>query len=81
MVEIPWQDILCVDDVNRKVDQFNLNFLEVLNKHAPLKTRKIKYCSTPFIGQSMKEFMITRDQLHKIAQQTGAQCAITMKNA
>jgi hypothetical protein len=73
LAQIPWQDILWVDDVNEKVAQFNLNFLDVLEKHAPCKTRKIKYCSTPFIDQRLNELMFKRDKIHKVAQQTGAQ--------
>ena len=72
MAEIPWQDILCVEDVNDKVGQFHLNFLEVLGRHAPLKTRRIKYRSTPFIDQSFQELMFKRDQIQKVARQTGA---------
>ncbi|CAB4041599.1 Hypothetical predicted protein, partial [Paramuricea clavata] len=72
LVQISWQDILCTDDVNDKVDQFNRVFLAVLDKHAPLKTTKLKYRSMPFIDQNVKELMSKRDKMYKIARQTGA---------
>ena len=39
----------------------------------PLKPRKFKYRSTLSIDQSLREFMFKRDQIHKIARQTGVQ--------
>ena len=46
-----------IDDCNEKVDNFNLCFQNVLNKHAPLKSMKIRYRQYPFVRQDLKQHM------------------------
>ena len=42
MYEVPWEIIEYFDDINETVDVWNNLFLEVVNKHAPLKSHRIK---------------------------------------
>ena len=42
LYEVPWEIIEYFDDINEAVDVWNTLFLEVVNKHAPLKSYRIK---------------------------------------
>ena len=42
LCEVPWEIIEYFDDINEAVDVWNNLFLEVVNKHAPLKSHRIK---------------------------------------
>ena len=66
-----WNDNSMFDDINEKLEYFNHNFLEVLNRHAPIKSMRIRYRQCPFIDHEIKELMDARDRLHKCARLTG----------
>ena len=42
MREIPWETIEYFNDIDEIVEVWNKMFLEVVNKHAPLKSHRIK---------------------------------------
>ena len=52
LAQVPRIEISITDDVNEKLDLFNYNFLEVQEKHAPLKTMKIRYLQSPSHAKS-----------------------------
>ena len=70
LAQIPWCNNLLLDDVNEKVACFNANFLNTLERHAPVKTIKIRYRQCPFLNDEIKQLMKNRDKLHKLAWQT-----------
>ena len=60
MQEVPWETIEYFNDINEIVEVWNTMFLEVVNKHAPLKSHRIKRkyqpdWLTPQILDSIKE--------------------------
>ena len=65
-----WHDNSMFDDINEKLEHFNHNFLEVLNRHSPIKSMRIRYRRCPFIDHEIKELMDARDRLHKCARLT-----------
>ena len=68
---VPWDEITLVDDASDMVDQFNKRFLEVLERHAPVKLVKIRHRRCPFVDVEIKELMRERDRLLKRARCTG----------
>ena len=66
-----WYDNSIFDDINEKLEHFNHNFLEVLNRHARINSMRIRYRLCPFIDHEIKELMDARDRLHKCARLTG----------
>ena len=63
-----------IDDVDGQLNYFNCNFLRVLDRHAPVKTMKVRYRQSPFVDDEVKELMKKRDRLHRIARQTKSIC-------
>ena len=69
---IPWNILDLADSLDAKVDNFNDLFLACLNDHAPIKTFKLKRKSIPFITDDIRQLIATRNNLHKIARQSGS---------
>ena len=61
-----------IDDAGEKVEHFNEKFLEVLERHAPVRKRKVRNRQCPFLDQEIKELMDERDQAHRVARESGA---------
>ena len=70
LAQIPWHENFSIDDVNEKLSSFNGHFLSILEKHAPVKSMKIRYRRCPFMSREIKELMKNRDKLHKLARRT-----------
>lgn len=64
---IPWDDIMCLDDVNAMVEQFNNHILELFDKHAPVVCIKTKEKPHPWITDVIKIMMNLRDDALKKA--------------
>ncbi|CAB3994838.1 Hypothetical predicted protein [Paramuricea clavata] len=68
------KDISLVDDVDGQLNNFNRNFLRILDtRHAPVKTIKVRYRHSPFVNE-IKELMKKGDRLHRVARQTKNIC-------
>ena len=61
-----------IDDASEKVEHFNEKFLAVLERHAPVRKRKVRNRQCPFLDQEIKELMDERDQVHRVARVSGA---------
>ena len=59
-----------IDNVDEKLIIFNEIFLNTLDKHAPIKTMKVRGKSCPFITPEIKASMIKRDQLYSLFRKT-----------
>ena len=46
--------------------------MEVLEHHAPVKKREVRNRQCPFLEQEIKELMDERDQVHRVARESGA---------
>ena len=42
MAEVSWETIAAFDKVDDKIQTWNYLFLEIVNKHAPMKTNRVK---------------------------------------
>ena len=73
LAQIPWYNDLSIADVNGKVAFFDNHFLNILEKHAPAKTMKMRYRQYQFLNQEIKELMKSKIKLHKLARQTRMQ--------
>lgn len=66
----PWDTVPMFDDVDDQTSCFNKLFLEALDRHAPIKTLKIKHNKTWVITTEIRDLMCQRDSMLKIARQT-----------
>ena len=62
--QIPWEDVALHDDPNTCYQARTSYFLQVLDRHAPLRRIRIRDYSLPWINGNIKELMRTRE-FHK----------------
>jgi hypothetical protein len=51
----PWCILDVFDDLDDKVEAFNLLFTDILNYHAPLKTIKVRKKPSPWISKALRK--------------------------
>ena len=61
-----------IDDAGEKVEHFNEKFSEVLERHAPVRKRKVRNRQCPFLDREINELMDERDQVHRAARESRA---------
>ena len=66
----PFHMVSFFDDFDDQVHAFNCIFLDVLDKHAPIKRIKIKSRPNPYVTPEIQQLMKTRDKWHKEAVRT-----------
>ena len=54
-----------LNDVNEMVTQFTNHFLEVWNKHAPIKSRRTPKKHTPWMNKNVLELIHKRNKAYK----------------
>ena len=54
LAQVPWYENALIDDAGEKVEHFNEKFLEVLERHAPVRKRKVRNRQFPFLLRSCK---------------------------
>ena len=65
-LQLQWDQIYYTQDVNDKLNIFNNNILFLINKHAPMKQKKVKERPfTPWITNNIKLLMKLRDKAYK----------------
>ena len=70
---LPWDNVKKLGDVN---DQWQLSknmFLSVVDKHAPLKRKRIRNKKSPWLTSEIKQQLVHRDRLKNIAIRTNAE--------
>ena len=73
--KVPWLVVDCFDDVDDKLNIFNLLFNQVLDHHAPIKLVKLRSRPNPFVTENIRELMKTRDHWRKLARATNDSAA------
>ena len=63
----PWKDVEVFDDVNDAVDLWQNMFSNIIDKHIPKKSKRIKANPTPWLNRDIKRHLSTRDYLHRKA--------------
>jgi len=66
----PWSVIDCFEDIDDKLNAFNLLFDPLLNYHAPIKKVKLRSRPNPCVTDEICSLMSTRDYWRKIARKT-----------
>ena len=66
--KVPWSVLDVFDDLEDKLNAFNLLFNSVLDEHAPVKTVKICGPPNPFVTSEIRNLVRSRDHLKKLAQ-------------
>lgn len=67
---IPWGEVDKFDDPNQMWCCWKMMFLGVINKHAPLKKKRIRNKKSPWLNAGIKRSMIERDKLKSTAIRT-----------
>ena len=68
---IRWSVIETFDEINDAVSTWNNLFVDVANRHAPLKRIRTKGGLKPWITKDIKELMAERDYALKVAKRSG----------
>ena len=68
--QAPWSVLDMFDDVEDKLNAFNLLFNDILDEHAPVKTVKIRGRMNPCVTFEIRELMKTRRNWNKTARRT-----------
>ena len=71
VADIPWSVVESFDDLNDAVSAWNTLFIDVANRHAPIKKLRIKRAIKPWITKELKELMAERDYAFKVAKRSG----------
>ena len=73
--QAPWSIVDVFDDVSDKLFAFNNLFSDILDKHAPVKTIKIRGRPLPYVTDEIRQLMKTREEWRKIARKSNDPCA------
>ena len=57
-----WENFSLINDVDGQLNYFNNSSLRVLDRHAPVKTIKVKYHQSRFVDDEIKKLMNKRDR-------------------
>ena len=63
----PWNSISLIDDPNDMLHIWSRLFLEVLDKHAPIRRKRVRNAVSPWLSPHIKRLMFERDVLKKRA--------------
>ena len=61
LLNIPWEMVETINDPNLAWRVWETNFNEVLNWHAPLRHRRVRQSSIPWLNSNIKNLMRKRD--------------------
>ena len=65
--QLPWDLVELSDDPNEMLCVWKTLFLDTLNTHAPVKTKRVRNVAAPWITPQLKKLMFYRDNLKKKA--------------
>lgn len=58
----PWHEVYDCSDIDSKVEKFNDIFLELIDKHAPVKTFSAKNNASPWMNNEIRRLIDLRDK-------------------
>ena len=68
LLQVDWKGIVSNgDDINLIVEQWTTMFSLILEKHAPLRNRRVSEKFSPWLTKDLKQMSATRDRLKKQA--------------
>ena len=62
-----WDDLLMLEDQNDMWLAWKTLFLSVVDKHAPIRTKRVRLSKCPWVTPQLKKYMYERDKLKKKA--------------
>ena len=63
---VPWSLLDVFDCLEDKVSVFNTLFLDVLDRHAPMRTVRVKKKPAPWISKQIRDEMDHRNKLYRL---------------
>ena len=66
----PWDELMGMENPNSMWLKWKSLFLEVCDKHAPFRTKRVRASRSPWINNDLKKMMYRRDRLTIIASRT-----------
>ena len=73
IINAPWEHVLNCHDVNDAWSIWHSTFMSIINHHAPMKCKRIRGNSLPWLDGEIIQLMRQRDRAHKIAKWSGSQ--------
>ena len=70
LLNMPWERIVLKTDTNSMWIRWKELFLEVLDKHAPIRQIRERSCSVPWITADIKKLIFDRDKMKRKAMVT-----------
>lgn len=68
--QVNWSEVFCINNINGKVECFNKLLLQVFDKHAPMKSFKLKGNDCPWMNGEVLDLMNRRDAAKKLSAKT-----------
>ena len=62
MSKMPWNNLMMPDNIDEKLDNYNMFFINNLNKHFLVRRKRIRQKSHPWLNSSILRLMRRRDQ-------------------
>ena len=70
---LPWGNVNGIENVNDQWELWKSMFLSVVDRHVPLKRKRIKNKPCPWLTFEIKKLLIKRDQLKRLAVKVNTQ--------
>ena len=71
-MSIKWDEIINLDDLHQCSREWERNFVNILDKHAPFKHRNVRNNYTPYIDHELRQKMFLGDLYKKKHSNMGA---------
>ena len=69
--DMSWNEVYRESDVDKSYCSFVSTFKKIVDKHAPLKTKRVKQKNVQWITKEIREMISQRDKQVKKARKTG----------
>ena len=71
--KVSWEDVLCENDVDNAYLNFETKFNNILNKHAPIRKKRVRNKETPWMNAHIMQKMRERDKMKSQAKSSGCE--------
>ena len=73
LLNAPWEHVINCHDVNDAWSIWHSMSMSIINRHAPMKSKRIRGNELPWLDGEIIQLMRQRDRAHKIAKRSGSQ--------
>ena len=71
MNKLQWKNVCAIDDVDEALELFTNMFLEVADKHAPIRKFTVRKIKAAWIDDELKALMAQRDEMKSVSIKSG----------